>query len=80
MERGKSAVERHSKCMSSPLIPLTEIVSLHDRPDMRFAFNMSLSPSGFAAKHVPCLSAWTIKKIIEEGMTKKKRQECLSGL
>lgn len=78
MERGKSAVVRHGKCTSSPLIPLTKIASLHDRSDMHFSLNMSLLPSAFSTKHIPCLSAWTIKKNNVEGTATKKKGKSAS--
>lgn len=62
--------------MSSPFTPLTEIASLHDRSDMHFSFNMSLSPVALSTKNtLPACQLGQKGLAQEERLQKKNRKE-----
>lgn len=71
---GSLQFKRRGECTPSPLIPLTEIASLHDRSDMHFSFNMSLSPSAFATE-TRCAPVSSDKKISAEETSAQKKRE-----
>lgn len=80
-ETGESSVERHSKCVSSPLIPLTGAVFLHDRCDMHFSFNMSLSPWGFFPHSMfLCCQPGQYERLAQEERQQKKKGKPASAV